>query len=167
MVTFNGSSFDLPVLRYRAMINRVSAPGLAARNYWNRYTEDALDLCDALGFFMPNAKTSLNDLCRALGFPGKPDDIDGGEVERYVRDGRIAEVSAYCETDVVSTYRVWLVHELFRGRLSRAEFEVSEDNLLGFLQERVGSKPHLVHALGRTHAKISAGTHSCALPGTL
>ena len=28
MVTFNGSSFDLPVLRYRAMINRVSAPGL-------------------------------------------------------------------------------------------------------------------------------------------
>jgi hypothetical protein len=50
------------------MINRVSAPGLSARNYWNRYTEDALDLCDALGYFMPNAKTSLNDLCRALGF---------------------------------------------------------------------------------------------------
>src|SRR5215203_2273266 len=51
LVTFNGSSFDLPVLRYRAMINRMSAPGLAARNYWNRYTEDALDLCDALGSF--------------------------------------------------------------------------------------------------------------------
>jgi 3'-5' exonuclease len=31
MVTFNGSSFDLPVLRYRAMINRVSAPGLECR----------------------------------------------------------------------------------------------------------------------------------------
>ena len=30
LITFNGSSFDLPVLRYRAMINRVSAPGLAA-----------------------------------------------------------------------------------------------------------------------------------------
>jgi 3'-5' exonuclease len=148
LVTFNWSSFDLPVLRYRAMINRVAAPGLALRPYFNRYTEDATDLCDALASFDQRAKTSLNDLCRALAFAGKPDGMDGGDVERYVREGRIAEVSAYCETDVVSTYRVWLVHELFRGRLSRAEFEASEDNLLGFLAERTGSKSHLVHVLG-------------------
>jgi predicted PolB exonuclease-like 3'-5' exonuclease len=72
LVGFNTSGFDLPVLRYRAMINRVSAPGLSARNYWNRYTE-ALDLCDALASFAPNGKVSLNDLCRALSFAGKPD----------------------------------------------------------------------------------------------
>ena len=96
---------------------------------------------------MSNGKTSLNDLCRAFGFAGKPDDIDGSEVERYVREGRIAEVAGYCECDVASTYRVWLVHELFRGRLSRAEFEASEDNLIGFLQERVAVKQHLRHLL--------------------
>jgi 3'-5' exonuclease len=51
LVTFNGNGFDLPVLRYRAMIHSVSAPGLAERSYFNRCTEDALDLCDALSSF--------------------------------------------------------------------------------------------------------------------
>jgi DNA polymerase elongation subunit (family B) len=31
LVTFNGSGFDLPVLRYRAMIHAIPAIGLAAR----------------------------------------------------------------------------------------------------------------------------------------
>ena len=43
LVTYNGSSFDLPVLRYRAMAHRPSAPGLSARPYFNRYTDDAED----------------------------------------------------------------------------------------------------------------------------
>jgi 3'-5' exonuclease len=103
MVTFNGASFDLPVLRYRAMINRVSAPGLESRRYWYRYSEDCLDLCDALACFSPGGKVSLNDLCRALALPGKPDGMDGSEVDRYVQEGRVGEVAAYCETDVVNT----------------------------------------------------------------
>src|SRR5215216_3401672 len=59
------------------------------------------------------------------------------------RRARIAEVAAYCETDVVNTYRVWLVYELFRGTLSRPEFDGSEANLLQFVTDRVSAKPHL------------------------
>ena len=60
-----------------------------------------------------------------------------------MRDGRLAEVAAYCEADVVATYRVWLVHELFRGTLTHAEFAASETNLLNYLQASVDAKSHL------------------------
>src|SRR5271165_6840886 len=72
LITFNGNSFDLPVLRYRAMINEVTAPGLWARAYFNRYTEDAVDLCDVLSSFSAQGKASLEELSKMMGFPGKP-----------------------------------------------------------------------------------------------
>jgi 3'-5' exonuclease len=138
LVTFNGNTFDLPVLRYRAMIHAVSAPGLTLRPYFNRYTEDALDLCDVLSSFAPHTKASLDELSRIMGLPGKPDSIDGTEVERYFLDGKIKEIADYCETDVVNTYRVWLRYELFRGKLNDAGFQASEANLREFITARSG-----------------------------
>jgi predicted PolB exonuclease-like 3'-5' exonuclease len=142
LVTYNGNAFDLPVLRYRAMVNRVSAPGLSARDYFRRYTEDALDLCDVLSSFDARSKVSLNDLCRILSLPGKPEGMDGSQVERYVNEGRIAEVAAYCESDVVNTYRVFLIHELFTGRLTSETLAESEDDLRNYLAARVATKAH-------------------------
>lgn len=55
-MTFNANSFYLPVLRYRALVNRVAAPGLSMRPYFNRYTEDAVDLCDVLSAFSSPGK---------------------------------------------------------------------------------------------------------------
>src|SRR4029077_16134496 len=80
LVTFNGNSFDLPVLRYRAMVHGVSAPGLSTRPYFHRYTEDAIDLCDALSSFSSQGKATLHEISRVMGLPGKPKGFDGGEV---------------------------------------------------------------------------------------
>jgi predicted PolB exonuclease-like 3'-5' exonuclease len=143
LVTFNGGSFDLPVLRYRAMVHRISAAGLHARPYFNRYTDDAIDLCDTLAAFDQRGKVKLDLLCKTLGFPGKPGGIDGSQVETYVAEGKIAEVAAYCETDVVNTYRVWLAYELFRGRLSQEAWAASERNLQEFISRHLATKPHL------------------------
>ena len=150
LVTFNGASFDLPVLRYRAMVCGVAAAGLAARPYFNRYTEDAIDLCDVLSCFSPQNKPSLHELCRVMGLPGKLDGVSGADVERLCREGRIVEVAAYCETDVVNTYRVWLRYELFRGRLTENGLRASEANLSDYirsLRSHRDTKPHLAYLL--------------------
>jgi predicted PolB exonuclease-like 3'-5' exonuclease len=78
-----------------------------------------------------------------MGLPGKPDGMTGAEVEKYYRDGHIREIAEYCESDVVNTYRVWLRYELFRGRLSEAEFQASEAGLGDFIKARGNTKPHL------------------------
>jgi predicted PolB exonuclease-like 3'-5' exonuclease len=76
-----------------------------------------------------------------MGLPGKPDSIDGGDVHKYFREGRIQEIADYCESDVVNTYRVWLRHELFRGRLTNTGFQESEANLAEFIKVRSNANP--------------------------
>ena len=117
LVTFNGNSFDLPVLRYRAMVHGVSAPGLSARPYFHRYIEDAVDLCDVFSSFSPQGKATLHEISRVMGLPGKPKGFDGSEVESYYREGKLKEIAEYCETDVVGT-QVWLRY-CFAGRSAR------------------------------------------------
>jgi hypothetical protein len=75
------------------MIHGVAAPGLAARQYFHRYTEDAVDLCDVLSSFAPNTKASLNEVSQIIGMPGKPESMDGTEVERYFLEGKIKQIT--------------------------------------------------------------------------
>jgi predicted PolB exonuclease-like 3'-5' exonuclease len=136
LVTFNGHTFDLPVLRYRAMMHSVGAPGLAARPYFDRSRGDMLDLCDLLSGGERHARASLDELSRVLGFDGKPDHMDGKAVEGLFAAGRHGEIAAYCRSDVVNTYRCWLRYELFCGRLGERTLAASEAALAGFLQAR-------------------------------
>src|SRR6516165_9890005 len=76
------------------MVHVVAAPGLSAGLYFNRYTEDAIDLCDVLSSFSSQAKATLHELCRVMGLPGKPD----GMMERRSRNTTAMGTSARSQT---------------------------------------------------------------------
>jgi len=143
LVTFNGNNFDLPVLRYRAMVHRISGAGLQVRSYFHRYTDDALDLCDALASYSYGAKVKLDQITKIIGLPGKPPGLDGARVQEMVCAGQIDEVSRYCETDVLNTYRLWLLYELFRGALTSTQANWSETHIREFVLTRKMANPYL------------------------
>ena len=53
-----------------------------------------------------------------------------------VRRMERSEIADCCESDVANTYRVWLRHELFQGRLTNSAFEASEKNSNEFIGAR-------------------------------
>jgi predicted PolB exonuclease-like 3'-5' exonuclease len=143
LVTFNGSSFDLPVLRYRAMVHGVAAPGLASRPHFNRYTEDAIDLCDVLSAFSSQAKSKPTRTVPSNGLAGEAGWDDRCRSREILPGWPYPRDCGVRESDVLNTYRVWLRYELFRGRLSQPEFQGSEANLVEFVKARGNTKPHL------------------------
>jgi 3'-5' exonuclease len=44
---------------------------------------------------------------------------------------RIQTVADYSKSDLTNAYRLWLRHELFRGRLDQSQFEFSERDVAG------------------------------------
>jgi predicted PolB exonuclease-like 3'-5' exonuclease len=132
LISYNGGSFDLPVIRFRGMRHGVPMPELYAiehhdvMRFWYRYSEGHLDLSDHLSSYGSCTQIGLDELARTLGLPGKPEGMDGSMVEPAYLDGRMDEIAEYCASDVVNTYRVWLRYELHRGRLTEQAFAVAD-----------------------------------------
>jgi predicted PolB exonuclease-like 3'-5' exonuclease len=130
------------------MVSRVAAEGLQVRQYFYRFTDDALDLCDVLGSYVPGVKVKLDEVTKILGLRGKPEGIDGSRVEEMVLAGQIDEVARYCESDVLNTFRIWLIYELFRGSITADQLGWSEEQIRDFVANRKTSNPHLCVAVG-------------------
>ena len=149
LISWNGSGFDLPVLHYRALVNRVQAPrywelGDEDRdfrwdNYLSRFHWRHIDLMDVLAGFQPRMTAPLDQIASLLGFPGKMG-MDGSKVWHAFQAGDIVGIRNYCETDVLNTYLVYLRFELMRGRLTEAGFERECELLRDRLQTY--QKPH-------------------------
>ena len=132
LVSWNGSGFDLPVLHYRALLHGVSAPrywesgdddqSFRWNNYINRFHARHTDLMDVLAGYQARAFARLDEIAQMLGFPGKLG-MDGSGVWDAYAAGEIERIRAYCETDALNTFLVYLRYELMRGRLSRDAYE--------------------------------------------
>jgi predicted PolB exonuclease-like 3'-5' exonuclease len=131
LVSWNGGGFDLPVLHYRALVHGVRAArywdmgeddrDFKWNNYISRYHSRHLDLMDLLALYQGRAVAPLSDVAQLLGFPGKLG-MDGSKVWEAFQAGGIGSIRAYCETDVVNTYLVFLRFQLMRGAFDEPQY---------------------------------------------
>jgi DNA polymerase elongation subunit (family B) len=101
-VSFNGKNFDAPYLRLRSLASEVepTREGLLNTHKWRdtphtdiwRYAESA----------------GLADYCDLLGVSSPKGDMDGSDVWAAVQEGRLADVTRYCEKDAFATLRCYL-----------------------------------------------------------
>lgn len=123
LVTFNGRSFDLPVIATRCLRYGISLRHYyAARDVRYRFTADGhLDVMDYLADFGAAKSSRLDVVAKLCGMPGKVG-VDGKDVGPMVHAGRIAEVRNYCLCDVAQTAAVFLRVQLLRGELDRERY---------------------------------------------
>ncbi len=147
-ISFNGRTFDLPVLKYRAMKHGISAPWLYnSGDKWNSYSSRYsldwhCDLLEALSEFGASARIKLNEVCSIMGFPGKFG-VDGSKVSEMYDDGKIKEIRDYCETDVLNTYLVYLRYMQHRGDLSKDGYNRAIGDVLALIDNEKAARPHL------------------------
>ncbi len=138
LVSFNGRTFDLPLLELAAFRYGIALPGwfsLTARTYEqprNRYNIEAhFDLHDLLtNFGAARFNGGLNLAANLLGKPGKMD-VKGDMVQDLHDAGELAQINDYCRCDVLDTYFVFLRSCVLIGKLSLDD----EQKLVGTARE--------------------------------
>ncbi len=125
LVSFNGRTFDIPLLELAAFRYGVGVPGwfnVGAKSfeqYRNRFNLDAhFDLQEILTNFGSTRFTGgLNLAANLLGKPGKMD-VEGHMVQDLYDAGKVAEINDYCRCDVLDTYFVFLRTRVMFGEIS-------------------------------------------------
>jgi 3'-5' exonuclease len=127
LVSWNGGSFDLPVLHYRSLFHGIAGccywdvgdnnRDFRYNNYLGRFHTRHIDLMDLLAGYVNRAWAPLEDIARLCGLPGKLG-MDGSQVWPAWKRGEIESIRNYCETDVANTYLLFQRFQLIRGLLT-------------------------------------------------
>lgn len=151
LVTYNGRSFDLPVIALRSLCHAVPL-GWYYREKGVRYrfSEDGhLDLCDWLADHGATRAGKLDAVARLIGLPGKVG-IDGSQVEGLFQAGQLETIQKYCLADVAQTALLFLRFRLLQGQLPLEPYREATRALLDALAAdgRVGE---VLDGLDRHH----------------
>lgn len=125
LVSFNGRTFDVPLMELSAFRYGVSVPewfNLNDRTYEqnrNRYNQSAhFDLQDVLtNFGTTRLSGGLNLVANLIGRPGKMG-VAGHMVQNLYDNGELEKINDYCRCDVLDTYFVFLRTKMLMGQIS-------------------------------------------------
>jgi len=148
LVTFNGRTFDLPVLEMAAYRYGVAIPewfNIYGKNWENprsRYNQSAhLDLQDIITNFGATRLSGGLNLCANLvGRPGKMG-IAGHMVQQLSDEGKLDQVNDYCRCDVLDTYFVLLRCAVVMGQITLEEEQEKVAATNTWLQENSTEHP--------------------------
>jgi hypothetical protein len=134
LVTYNGRSFDLPVVVMRSLCHAIALPWYYRdRDVRYRYSaEGHLDLCDWLAEHGAARAGKLDAIARLIGLPGKLG-IDGSQVEGLYRAGQLASIQSYCLADVAQTALLFLRFRLLQGQIASETYRERTTALLDTL----------------------------------
>jgi len=134
LVTYNGRSFDLPVLALRSLRHGVPMSWYYQGRLRHRYTEEGhIDLCDMLSDHGAARSMSLDAVARLIGLPGKVG-VDGSQVEGLYRGGQLGTIQRYCLADVAQTSLLFLRFRLLQGALAPPEYRRCAGELMEHLR---------------------------------
>jgi len=147
LVSWNGSTFDLPVLHYRALIHGIAGccywdvgdgdREFKFNNYISRFHTRHIDLMDLLAGYVNRAWAPLTEIAQLCGLPGKLG-MDGSQVHGAWKRGEIEAIRAYCETDVANTYALFQRFQLIRGLLTPDAYAREIELLREFIAAQPG-----------------------------
>lgn len=114
IVTFNGTSFDVPTLLLRSMAHGIQCPTLLKAHQEYRYKPDLnYDLREQFTSFGRFRDGSLRAFCLGLGLPDPKLEGAGAHVAELVKLGDAAGLVRYCQGDVRAAgglYKAWRVY---------------------------------------------------------
>ena len=161
LVGFHSHASDLPLVRQRALVLGLAAPGLCRRperpwsgpDYSHPHNDWNVDLLRAPGGHRGASSVSLADLAALSGIPAKvgaDGRVSGADVADLWLAGRRDAVRQYNECDAVTTYLLWLRAARLAGLFSAGEHAAEEGRVEALLEQRASQdEAHLEAFLDR------------------